>query len=76
MELLSIYTDRAIRTATIACCHTHNRVAGTGKRDSGCTADTRTHIRTTADIPRIRIRIRIHWSRSTRADTRADVPCD
>jgi hypothetical protein len=74
MRLLSNHADRSIRTATIACCHTHNRVAGTGKRDSGCTADTRTHIRTTADMPRIRIRI--HWSRSTRADTRAGVPCD
>jgi hypothetical protein len=70
MGLLSNHADRSIRTATIACCHTHNRVAGTGKRDSGCTADTRTRIRTTADMPRI------HGYRSTRADTRADVPCD
>jgi hypothetical protein len=75
------YADRAIRTATIAYtgCHTQNRVAGNshsgwtaGTRDprTHCTADT--HIRTTAGMSRIRI----HSSRSTRADTRADVPCD
>ena len=68
----SNYADRAIRTATIACtgCHTPNRVAGNGH--SGRTAGTHTHIRTTAGMSRIRI----HSSRSARADTRADVPCD
>jgi hypothetical protein len=62
------YADRAIRTPTIACCHTHNRVVGNS--DSGWT--TRNHIRTTAGMSRIRI----HSYRSTHADTRADVPCD
>ena len=69
------YADRAIRTATTACCHTHNRVAG----HSGWT-DTR--IRTMAGMSRIRITyphlflLPIFSYRSTRADTRADVPCD
>jgi hypothetical protein len=77
--------DRAIRTATIAYCHTQNRIAGNGhsgwpRTHIRMTAGTfrirsgwtRTHIRTTADMSRIRI----HSYRSTRADTRADVPYD
>ncbi len=82
------YADRAIRTATTACCHTHNRVAGhSGWTDTrirtmagmsrirsyrSTHADTSVHIRTMAGM----YRIRIHSYRSTRADTRADVPCD
>jgi hypothetical protein len=68
----SNYPDRAITSATIAYtgCHTQNRVAGNS--DSGWTADTRIHIRTTAGMSRIRN----HSYRSTHSDTRADVPCD
>jgi len=87
MGLLSNHADRAIRTATIAYtgCHTQNRVAG--NRHSGW---MRIHIRTTAVVfrihsgwTRIHIRttagmshIRIRSFHGTRADTRADVPCD
>ena len=41
-------------------------------RDPRTVVPADTHIRTTAGMSRIRI----HSSRSTRADTRADVPCD
>ena len=71
----SNYADRAIRTATIACCRTHSRVAG--NFDSGCTADRRTHY-SSADTFHTQCDMdgSMRQSRSIRADTRADGPCD
>ena len=77
----STYSDRAIRTATTACCHTRSRVAG------NCDSTADTHIRMTADMSRIHSGwTRIHTTagmshirsrsfRSTHAGARADALC-